>query len=116
MSDAIRPADMHEAPGVSTRLVLIATAGLLGLIGLAILLVALLFWASGTSPHRPKQPPALETDGAPALQVDPAADLAALKTRDMLRLHAAAAIPIDAAMRQVAARPDPTAPIGEGSR
>jgi hypothetical protein len=105
----------HEAPGVSTGWVVAAVAGLLGLIVIALLLTGSMFWFSGNSMHDAAPSPVSVADG-PHLQIDPSADLARLKARDARRLHQGATVDIDEAMRRVAGRADPYAPVAGGDQ
>jgi len=110
MAETSRPA-MHEEASVATGWVVAATAGLLGLIVVALAVTGGMFRLSRNRDIHTEQPPPVTVRDAPRLQIDPAADLAELKARDTLRLHQDAVVDIDAAMRSVAGRGDPYAPL-----
>lgn len=101
----------HEAPGVATGWVLMTAAGLFGLILLALALTTVLFAFSGDLRQSMERPPPVAARNGPQLQIDPAADLARAKARDEERLHSGARFPIAEAMRRIAGRSDPYAPL-----
>jgi hypothetical protein len=101
-----------EPPGVATRIVLIAVAGFLGFVALA--MTGLFFYLRTSAPSALKQAVEHQFPG-PTLQKSPQADLKQFEIEQRMALSGygwidrpkgLAHIPIDQAMRMIAARGD----------
>lgn len=101
MSDAVSRTP-YEAPGMGTGRVVTAIVVLFSLVVIAMVAVAGLLKVSMGGVSDP--PVSIPIFPAPRLEIDPQADLTAVRRRDHDRLHDSAAIPIDQAMNAIAQR------------
>ena len=95
----------HEAAAVATGSIFLVGAALLGLVVIALLLIAASYrWREGSLPNAVPALPATQSFPEPRLQLRPFDDLARLRLEEDAKLGPRAALPIERAMQAIARR------------